>query len=184
VNDAHLEILSRFFDGETVDPRLLAEALAQPDAAHYLTECAALRTLARDDEAPPSEGFYERTRSILTPGATSRSIWRWLIQPALAASLVLVGAALGSEYATRRVPAPPAPPAQIASTPVWTLRDGERVPGAGGGVTTLPSPRTPAAQPAPSGERRRPAPAAAVPIPDTHRHFGQWRELPGGEEAR
>jgi hypothetical protein len=148
VNDAHLEFLSRFFDGEAVDPTLLAEALAHPDAARYLTECAALRTLVRDDEVPPSEGFYERTRRLVAPGAASRSIWRRLTQPALAASLVLVGAALGYQYAALRLPSPTAPPKQIASTPVSTLRDAERVPGAGRGVTTVPTP-PPAARPAP-----------------------------------
>jgi hypothetical protein len=57
VNPNHLQILSRFFDGEAVDPALLAESLSQPEAATYLAECAALRAWIRGDERRPSPKF-------------------------------------------------------------------------------------------------------------------------------
>ena len=61
----HLEALSALFDGERVDPALLAEALADPGAADALADFAALSVLAREDRVEPSEAFYTRMETLL-----------------------------------------------------------------------------------------------------------------------
>ena len=101
MNASQMQVLSRFFDGEAVDPALLAESLADPEAATYLAQCAALRAWVRDDDARPSDGFYERMNRALKSADWHRAFWTRLARPAVAAGLLLVGGAVGYEYRSR-----------------------------------------------------------------------------------
>jgi hypothetical protein len=181
VNPNHLQVLSRFFDGESVEPALLAESLAEPDAATYLAECAALRAWIRDDESRPSERFYDAMHRALSPANTRRALWRRLVRPALAASLLLVGAALGYEIRARI-----GPPSSMSGI------------GIGTGTTAMsPVARRPAEPqstamhtPPEAAPRQKaeapPRPGSAresVPVPVAQLRFASWRETGrGGEE--
>ena len=65
MHERHLYALSRFFDGESVDPPLLLESLADPEAATYLTEWAALRAAVREDDSRPSDRFYASMAAVV-----------------------------------------------------------------------------------------------------------------------
>jgi hypothetical protein len=98
MNASHLEVLSRFFDGEEVDPALLAESLADPDAVGYLAQCAALRAWVREDDSRPSDRFYETMHRRLKSIAWRQTWWSRLARPAVAAGLLLAGGAIGYQY--------------------------------------------------------------------------------------
>jgi hypothetical protein len=70
-----LPVLSAFVDGEAVDPRALAEALATPSALETLVDYARLRAAVADDPSEPSPGFYasmERTLGLSRRRPTRR----------------------------------------------------------------------------------------------------------------
>jgi len=177
VNPNHLQILSRFFDGETVDPALLAESLAQPEAATYLAECAALRAWTREDESRPSERFYEAMYRALKPGGARRPLWRWLVRPALAASMLLVGVALGYEYRSRVEPRPATPRVAVETRPAaMSPVVGELAVSGTIARQTPPGPALPTKAAAPPRAR-------SLPVPVAQLRFGSWRETGrGGEE--
>jgi negative regulator of sigma E activity len=60
----HLEVLSALFDGERVDPVLLAEALADQEAARVLSDYAELRILARADARVSKHSLPTSSRHI------------------------------------------------------------------------------------------------------------------------
>ncbi len=90
----HLEALSALFDGERVDPALLAEALADPQAADVLADFAGLSVLARGDRLEPSEAFYSRMEALLNRQGLRARMARFFL-PALAAGLILASGAAG-----------------------------------------------------------------------------------------
>jgi hypothetical protein len=117
MNANHLQILSKFFDGEAVDPALLAESLAQPDAATYLAECAALRAWVREDESRPSERFYEAMHRVLRTGGVRKTLWRSEPRPP-PTTLVQTGPSpttpgIDRSAAPQSVTAPPTPTASM-----------------------------------------------------------------------
>lgn len=90
----HLEALSALFDGEEVDPAVLAEAFADPEAAEVLADFAGLGVLARADQVEPSGAFYARMEPLLSRQGLRDRMTRFFL-PALAASLMLVAATTG-----------------------------------------------------------------------------------------
>jgi hypothetical protein len=177
MNANHLQILSKFFDGEAVDPALLAESLAQPDAATYLAECAALRAWVREDESRPSERFYEAMHRVLRTGGVRKTLWRRLVPPALAAGILLAGVALGYEYRSRSEPRPtPTTLVQTGPSPTTPGIDRSAAP------QSVTAPPTPTASMPPAREGRSPR-GVSLPVPVAQLRFGSWRERSrGGEE--
>jgi len=90
----HLEVLSAFFDGEPVEPELLAASLREPGALDFLVDFARLRAAVHADTSRPTEEFCESMRETLGRGDARRGSHRRLVQMSLAASLALA-AALG-----------------------------------------------------------------------------------------
>jgi hypothetical protein len=90
----HVETLAALFDGERVDPVLLAEALKDPAAAAMLDDFASLRLLARTDADRPDDEFYKAMAPVLR-GHPWRGWWTSVARPAMAASLLLLAAATG-----------------------------------------------------------------------------------------
>jgi hypothetical protein len=90
----HLEALSALFDGERVDPGLLAEALADPGAGDALADFAGLSVLARKDRPEPSAAFYGRMEALLRHRGLRDRMARFLL-PSLAAGLILASATAG-----------------------------------------------------------------------------------------
>ena len=90
----HLEVLSALFDGERADPALLAEALADHDAAGVLADFAGLRVLARADAPEPSDAFYLRMAPLLKRAGLRVRVARFL-RPAAAAALMFAAGAAG-----------------------------------------------------------------------------------------
>jgi hypothetical protein len=91
----HIDALSALMDGEPCEPGLLAESLAQPDAAEVLADFAALRVLARDGLGVPSDAFYRTMAKAFEPQGRLRRLapgWRGL---GVAASFVLMAFAAG-----------------------------------------------------------------------------------------
>jgi hypothetical protein len=120
----HLEVLSALVDGERVDPALLAEALADPQAADALADFAGLNVLAREDRLDPSEAFYTRMEALLRRRGLRDRMARFLL-PALAAGLILASGAAGfvvrallgpSEVVAVERPPAPAQPAPAVVT--------------------------------------------------------------------
>lgn len=165
----HLEALGALFDGERVDPSLLAEALADPRAADVLADHAGLRLLAREDRPEPSEDFYARMAPILNRRTLGGRIGRLLL-PAAAAALVLVSGAGG--YVLRAALGPAAvvavapPPTPLPQAPV---------------VLSVPSPVPPPEAPARNATLRKPGapPASALRL-----RFQRWQETTPGLEQR
>jgi hypothetical protein len=116
----HLEVLSALFDGERVDPALLAEALADPQAADALADFVGLSVIEREDRQEPSEGFYTRMDALLHRQGLRDRLARFFL-PALAASLILVAATTG--YVARALLGPSEviavvrPPAPVQPAP-------------------------------------------------------------------
>lgn len=151
----HLEVLSALFDGERVDPSLLAEALADPRAADVLAEFASLRLLARELRAQPSDGFYGRMEGVLRRKGLRDRVTRLLL-PAMAAGLVIAagvaGFMAGSLFGpTGPMPAPRA--ATVARVPAPSFVAPGPVPDAGPAAT--PAPRRVPESPPPSDLRLR-----------------------------
>jgi hypothetical protein len=90
----HVETLAALFDGERVDPVLLAEALKDPEAAAMLDDFASLRLLAKADADRPDDEFYAAMAPVLR-GRPWRDWWTSAARPAIAASLLLLAAATG-----------------------------------------------------------------------------------------
>jgi hypothetical protein len=62
MNESWEEMLSRFVDGESVDPDSLAEALASPEGRDALVDYTRLRTNVRAVPAEPTQAFYTAWR--------------------------------------------------------------------------------------------------------------------------
>lgn len=108
MHDETLELLSAFLDGEEVDPRDLADALARPEAREILRDWTLLRAEVLDP-ARPSATFYARMDAALA--RTSEPWWRRAVAipwPALAAAgvAVVAGILLWSRPTTPRPPEP------------------------------------------------------------------------------
>ena len=103
MDQRHGEALSAFFDGERVDPELLAESLAQPGASALLAEFAAMRAEVLRDPSRPTPAFYERMASVLREPRLRRFWGNRHARRALAASLLAAagigGFLLGSDSA-------------------------------------------------------------------------------------
>jgi hypothetical protein len=117
----HAEALAALFDSERVDPSAVESALADPEAPALLAEMAGLRALAQEDIGRPDDAFYAAMAPILRPRRVNRW-WRWIVQPAIAASLLLLAGLTG--YSLRPAPAPrlqttaqPARPEALATSP-------------------------------------------------------------------
>jgi hypothetical protein len=96
----HLKTLSSFFDGERVDESELAAGLADPDAASFLADCAAIRLRVLSDQGRPSDRFYASMEEALR-----RSPWRRLaghryFPASVAAGLVLAAGLAGFQLGT------------------------------------------------------------------------------------
>lgn len=162
------EMLSAFFDGESVDPQMLAAGLQEPDAMAFLVECARLRVAVQEDESRPREEFSDRLRDIVAAGDRRRRRRQRLRQFAMAASLALAAATGGfgaRAWMENRRPAAVAPAMEARQ------RQAE-VPG----TAPVPIPVTVAPPPpvtagAPRGEPAR----RAVPSPGLRMHFDEWR---------
>ena len=180
MNEHQLHALSRFFDGEPVDPPLLLESLANPDAASYLTQWAALRAAVREDDSRPSDRFYASMSSVLKPTPRRRPFWGRWIGPAVAASLVLVagitGFDAGRQFQRQRSQTTgPTRAVEDAAQPHTSGADRE---------TRRITPPAPAA--VPLDQPRRPQLTTRGPgdwpVADTRLRFESWRETPRGRE--
>ncbi len=126
MNDEMHEVLSAFFDGESVDRERLAEAMDAPEARDALFDIARLRAeLQRNMEVPGAE-FYRRMEPMIgnRPGLLRLfGRGRLRVQLAVAASLLAVAIAgfwLGSVGGNGSGPAvegPPIPDRIIAFEP-------------------------------------------------------------------
>jgi hypothetical protein len=158
----HREMLSAFFDGEPVEPDLLASALREPGAADLLVEFARLRAAVQADTSHPTEEFCESMRETLERGDERYRPRSRAARMSLAASLALA-AALGGfgirALMDRQQPAPEPPVMQVSRAPGESSR-----------------PRDMAVVP--------PRPNASLmdkgvpPEPDLQLRFGQWDEAP------
>lgn len=108
-----MELLSAFLDGETVDPKELASALAEPGARDAMRDFLLLRAEIQSDASRPSPGFYKSMSRALGPSPEPRRWWRVAVPipaPALAAAVLLVLVmGLGLLSARRGVPSPREP---------------------------------------------------------------------------
>jgi hypothetical protein len=119
MNPSHLEALSVFFDGESVDRALLAEALADPGAPSVLLEFATYRAWARQDVTRPDGDFYAHMNRLLRRSARGRLMARPLVRLSMAAGLTLAAAIIG--FAARPLverPSPVTRPSLTAATAV------------------------------------------------------------------
>jgi hypothetical protein len=159
----HYEVLSTLFDGERVDPSLLAEALADHDAAGVLADFADLRMLARADVPEPSDAFYMRMARLLRRTGLRDRVAR-VLRPAAAAALLLAAGAAGFVLrpVTGRPPTAATPPRATPLRPATA-------------VATMPPP---AAAVGPDTRVRRgtnPPPASALRL-----RFAHWQETGAG----
>ena len=98
-----MELLSAFIDGEEVDPRALADALAAPGAREMLRDFALLRAEVREDESRPSAEFYAEMDKVLEGnlGIDRRPWWiRAIPVPAPALAAMVLAAVLVGGWAT------------------------------------------------------------------------------------
>jgi hypothetical protein len=107
MKDLHLETLSALFDGESVDPDILAEALADPQAPSALRQFAACRSELRQDPDRPDAEFYDSMREILRPSLFRRVVSRPLVPAALGTAVALAAGLAG--FAVRPMVSPPSP---------------------------------------------------------------------------
>lgn len=161
----HTETLAAIFDGERVDPAAVNRALANPEAPTLLAELAALRALAQADIGRPDEAFYAAMRPILRARRTG-GWWRRFVQPAMAASLLLVGGLAGYALRPASVPRSPTIAAQSAREETTAaMPSGRHTPDRGQTAVT-PGPGSPGPQ----------GVAAAGPPPASLRlRFSQWQ---------
>jgi hypothetical protein len=162
----HLEVLSALFDGERVDPALLAEALADHRAADVLADFAGLRVLSRAEAPDPSDAFYARMAPLLRRTGLRHRLARFF-PPAVAAALLLAAGVTG--FMLRPVVGPFAPTtAPPLITPLQT---------APAAVTAAPLPSA-AAVPT---TRTQPGPDANAPPASALRvRFVHWQETAAG----
>jgi hypothetical protein len=161
----HAEALAALFDGERVAPATVENALADPEAPALLAELAGLRALAQEDIGRPDDAFYAAMAPILRPRRVSRW-WRWVVQPAIAASLLLLAGLTG--YSLRPAPTPrpqtAAQPAQLG---------GPGVPAPAG--ETPDRARELAAAPATSQAAGPNGPGGGPPPASLRLRFAQWQ---------
>jgi len=158
----HADALAALFDGERVDPAAVERALADPEAPAVLAALAELRALAQADLGHPDEAFYTAMAPILQ-GRGLRRWWRRFVQPALAASLLLLAGLTG--YVLRPPPPPLRPTAaqSVPPAPAAPIRSGPQVAAA------------PAHSPAGSPATGPLAPAGGPPPPSLRLRFSQWQ---------
>ena len=113
---SHLEALSAFFDGESVDRALLADALADPQAPSVLLEFAAYRSDLRQDTSRPDEEFYGRMGPLFHRSPFGRWVARPVLRASVAAGVTLGAAILG--FAIRPLVERPSPVARSGVTAV------------------------------------------------------------------
>jgi hypothetical protein len=174
MDERHVQALSRFFDGEPVDPPLLVESLANPEAANYLAHWAALRAWVREDNSRPSARFYAVMASVLKPTPARRAFWGRWVGRGIAASLILLagltGFRLGIGVGSDRTPEP---------ARMRTVEDAAASRHSGASPSLVP--------PAPPPDIRRP-PERRVrgsedwPVASTRLRFESWRETRRGGE--
>jgi hypothetical protein len=108
MNASHIDALSAMFDGESVDPAILREALTDPGAPDWLVEFAAWRSEFRQDSSRPSDEFYRAMAPILRPSRLRRLFSGPRLHLPAAAALALVAGAIG--FAVRPAVERPTPP--------------------------------------------------------------------------
>jgi hypothetical protein len=108
MNASHIDALSAMFDGESVDPAILREALTDPAAPDWLVEFAAWRAELRQDPSRPSDEFYRAMEPIVRPSRLRRLFGGPRLHLPAAAALALVAAAIG--FAIRPAVERPTPP--------------------------------------------------------------------------
>ena len=161
----HLEVLSALFDGERVDPSLLAEALADHDAAGVLADFADLRVLARADAPEPSDAFYARMARLLRRAGLRDRVAR-VLRPAAAAALMFAAGAAG--FMLR--PGIGRQPTAATPSLVTPLRPATAV------VTAAPPPAPASVGPDTRIRRDRDAPPASA----LRLRFAHWQETGAG----
>ena len=176
----HAEALAALFDHERVDPAAVESALADPEAPTLLVELAELRALAQQEIGRPDDAFYVAMAPLLRPRRVNRW-WRWVVQPAMAASLLLLAGLTG--YYIRPAPTPPrqntAQPARPGG-PEAQVPTGE-TPARGREVAAAPAASPPArgrevaAAPAASPPAGPNAPAGGPPPASLRLRFAQWQ---------
>jgi negative regulator of sigma E activity len=167
MDTTHQETLSAFFDGERVDPELLAWSLGQPGALDLLAEFAAMRAQAAQDRSRPSPDFLERVAEQLRHATLQHWWWERLTRGGLAACLALAvgvfGYVWGSVNTGRReqsVEPSPSPLAAVSHVETPTV-----------------SPRKPPpAAAAKNAPVRRGQTAGGPPVPSLRLRLGQWRD--------
>jgi hypothetical protein len=165
MNAEHQDVLSAFFDGESVDPSALIEALAEPDAASLLADFAALRAEAQRDLGRPSDRFYHGMSNKLRGGRV-RWLWKRVRLPALAASLLFAAAAGG--FLLRPTLAPSAPMVLMLQHPIAM----PSVPAVRTTITPYDGDQRAAA--GREGQRT----LAGPPMPVLRLRFSQWQPVP------
>ena len=183
MNERYLYALSRFFDGESVDPPLLLESLADPEAATYLTEWAALRAAVREDDSRPSDRFYASMAAVLTPAPVRRASWGRWIGPAVAASVLLAAGSTAVQAGRlfQRQHTQTTGPIRAVERAAQT-----RTPGADQEPRRL-TPPAPTAVPLVTPLQPQPTTRRAEdwPVADSRLRFESWRDTPrGGPEDR
>ena len=163
----HAEVLSAFFDGETVEADALATSLQEPDAIEYLLEFARLRRAVHEDASRPTEEFCQTMRERLARADRQRQSRRRLAQMSLAASLALA-AALGG-FTVRGV----LEPRQLGPRG-GGLTQASRAPDRSSGPSAEPvsSPIVNAPD-----ESTRVRPKRAVPSPVLRLRFTEWHDV-------
>ncbi len=162
----HSEALAALFDGERVDPAVIESALADPEAPALFAELAELRALAQEDIGRPDEAFYASMVPILQPRRVTR-LWRWFGQPAIAASLLLLGGVTG--YYLRSTPVPqPLTAAQTAPHPLVETPPASNA--AAGGHRAIVPPARPSSATRDHG-------LGGPPPASLRLRFSQWQEL-------
>ena len=161
----HTEALAALFDGERVDPTMVESALADPEAPALLAELAELRALAQEDLGRPDDAFYAAMAPLLRTRRANRWL-RWFVQPALAASLLLLAGLTG--FYLRPAPAPPP---QTAAQPPRLEGPGAQVPAG----ETPGHAREVAAASGPSPSTGQHVQAGGPPPASLRLRFSQWQ---------
>ena len=122
MDDVLGEMLSRFVDGDDVDPALLATALDAPDGRRLLVEFALLRHAIGHDRSAPGRSFYNRPVVVRMKKA-GRPPLAWAV-----AALMLISAVIGfgaDAWRHARADAPPHVERTLQFEPSeWTITKG------------------------------------------------------------
>lgn len=164
----HADALAALFDGERVDPAAVERALADPEAPAVLAGLAELRALAQADLGHPDEAFYTAMTPMLQ-GRGLRPWWRRFVQPALAASLLLLAGLTG--YVLRPA-APPLRPSTAQSVPPVPAAPSAVGAPIGPGPQVAAAPARSPAGPLATGPH---VPAGGPPPPSLRLRFSQWQ---------